>query len=72
MTIFCFSIQYNKVNKNDFVKFSKVTERIDTVLFKYIGENNTYMNMFQVLKCFWYSRMGSLKLIVVLVLTAKF
>ena len=39
-----------KVNKNDFVKFSKVTDRIDTFLFKYIGENNRYIYMFKVFK----------------------
>ena len=37
-----------KVNKNDLGKFSKVTDRIDTFLFKYIGKNNRYTNMFQV------------------------
>ena len=39
-----------KVNENDFVKFSEVRGRIDTFLFKCIGENNRYMNMFQVFK----------------------
>ena len=39
-----------KVNKNVFVKFRKVTDRIDTFLFKYIGENSKNTSMFQVFK----------------------
>ena len=39
-----------KVNKNDLVKFSKVIDRIDIFLFKYIGEKNRYINMFQDFK----------------------
>ena len=41
-----------KANKRDLVKFSKVTDGNDTFLFKYIGENNRYKNMFQVFKMF--------------------
>ena len=39
-----------KANKRDLVKFSKVTDGNDTFLFKYIGENNRYKNMFHVFK----------------------
>ena len=39
-----------KVNKNVFVKFRKVADRIDTLLFKYIGEDIRFTNMFQVFK----------------------
>ena len=39
-----------KVKKNDFVKFSKARDRIDTSLLKYIGENNRCINMFTVFK----------------------
>ena len=37
-----------KVNKNNLIKLSKITDRIDMFLFKHIGQNNMYTNMFQV------------------------